>query len=169
MNSQSAKAVFVLSQYDVYGRAAVGSARMLDVLNNETTRFLKLESVRICPPGDLVAITELANTLLVKSQLQAVLLPDEDRPSDSKVFFASLNRKTMKVVISLPTILVEGRIHTKTATDFNGYLTLEAGIFFPVTNATVRGQSRMGNVLECPVILVNKETVSTISSPPVHD
>ncbi len=85
-------------------------------------------------------MAELASTVLVKSSLQAVLLLDEDRPNESKVFFASMARKTMEVVVTLPTILVEGRIHTKSATDLQAYLSLEAGSFFPVTAAKVRGQ-----------------------------
>ena len=55
------------------------------------------------------------------------MLLDEDRRSESKVFFASLARKTIDVVVTLPTILVEGRIHTKTANDPQTYLSLEAG------------------------------------------
>jgi hypothetical protein len=163
VNSQSAKAVFVLPHYDVYGRASTGSSRILDVLNDQNTRYLKLDGVRICAPGDRMALAELASTVLVKSSLQAVLLLDEDRPSESTVYFASMARKTMEVIVTLPTIMVEGRIHTKTASDLQAYLSLEAGIFFPVTAAKIRGQMRTGNLLESPVVLVNKDRVSTIS------
>jgi hypothetical protein len=102
--------------------------------------------------------------VIVKTHLQAVLMLGEDRSSESKVFFASLARKTMDVVVTLPTILVEGRIHTRVANDLLAYLSLEAGVFFPVTAAKIRGRMRMGNLLECPVVLVNKDKVSTISS-----
>ena len=87
-----------------------------------------------------MAMAELASTVLVKSNLQAVLLLGDNRSSESKVFFASLARKTMDVVVTLPTILVEGRIHPKMANDLQAYLTLEAGAFFPVTAAKSAGR-----------------------------
>ncbi|MHB8969567.1 MAG: hypothetical protein ACYC3X_05885 [Pirellulaceae bacterium] len=163
MNSQSASTVFVLPHYDVYGTAPIGTTRILDVLNDHTTRYLKLNDVRICAPGDPLAMAELASTVLDKNSLQAVLLLGDDRQNESKVFFATLARKTTNVFITLPTIIVEGRIHNKHASDYQTYLSLEATAFFPVTAATVRGPMGIGNRLESPVVLVHKDRVSTIS------
>ena len=70
--------------------------------------------------------------------VQAVLLLNEDRSNESKVFFASLARKTLEVMILLPTMIVHGRIHTKAGGDMPTFLSLETGTFFPVTGTTVR-------------------------------
>jgi len=163
VNTHSATALFVLSHYDAYGSVATGTVRLLDVLNDQNTRYLKLDSVRICPRAESHALVELTSTLLIKNNIQLVVLLGEDRRSESKVFFASLARKTIDVVVTLPTILVEGRIHTKMANDAQKYLSLEAGAFFPLTAAKIQDDACEGGWQECPVILINKEALSSIS------
>ena len=163
MNSDSATALFVLSHHDAHGTVATGTGRLLDVLNDQNTRFLKLDNVRICPRAESHALVELTSTVLVKNNIHLVLLFGEDRRSESRVFFASLARKTIDVVVTLPTILVEGRIHTKTAHDAQAYLSLEAGFFFPLTAAKIQDDACEGGWLESPVVLINKEVLSSIS------
>ncbi len=152
-----------LSHYDAHGTVATGTGRLLDVLNDQNTRFLKLDNVRICPRAESHALVELTSTVLIKNNIHLVLLLGEDRRSESKVFFASLARKTIDVVVTLPTILVEGRIHTKTANDPQAYLSLEAGLFFPLTAAKIQDDACEGGWLESPVVLINKEMLSSIS------
>jgi hypothetical protein len=163
VNSHSATAIFVLSHYDAHGSVDTGTGRLLDVLNDQNTRYLKLENVRICPRAETHALVELASTVLIKNNIDLVVLLGEDRRSESKVFFASLARKTIDAVVTLPTILVEGRIHTKMANDPQAYLSLEAGAFFPLTAAKIQDDACEGGWLESPVILVNKEALSSIS------
>jgi hypothetical protein len=163
VNSDSATALFVLSHHDAHGTVATGTGRLLDVLNDQNTRFLKLNDARICPRAERHALVELTSTLLIKNNIHLVVLLSEDRRGESRVFFASLARKTIDVVVSLPTVVVEGRIHTKMANDAQAYLSLEAGAFFPLTAARIQDDACEGGWLESPVVLINKEMLTSIS------
>ena len=140
------------------------SSRALDAVNDHSTRFLKLESVRVCASGQSEPLFELPNTVVLKSMVQAVLLLNEDRSNESKVFFASLARKTHEATILLPTMIVNGRIHTKAGGDMPTFLSLETGMFFPVTGATVRYGDRFETTRQCPVVLVQKDQIATITA-----
>ncbi len=163
MTGHSATAIFVLSHHDARGTVDTGTGRLLDVLNDQYTRFMKLDNVRVCPRAESHALVELSHTVLIKDNIHLVILLGEDRRTESKVFFASLARKTLDVVITLPTIVVEGRIHTKAATDPQSYLSLEAATFFPLTTARIQDDACEGGWLESPVVLVNKGALSSIS------
>lgn len=163
VDGHSATALFVLSHHDAHGSVATGTGRLLDVLNDHNTRYLKLDHVRICPRAEDHALVTLASTVLVKNNIHLVLLLGEDRRSESKVFFASLARKTIDVVLTLPTLLVEGRIHAKAAQDPQAYLSLEAGAFFPLTGARIQDDACEDGWQENSVILINKEAISSIS------
>lgn len=163
MNSHSATAVFVSFHYDTHGTVVTGAGRLLDVLNDQNTRFLKLENVRVCPRAENHALVELGSSVLIKDNVHLVMLLGEDRSSESKVFFASLARKTVDVVVTLPTVVVEGRIHTKSASDAQAYLSLEAGAFFPLTAARIQDDACEDGWLDSPVVLVNKALLSSIS------
>jgi hypothetical protein len=163
VNSHSATAVFVSFHHDTHGTVVTGTSRLLDVLNDQNTRFLRLENVRICPRAENHALVELNTCALIKDNIHLVMLLGDDRRSESKVFFASLARKTVDVVVALPTILVAGRIHTKTASDAQGYLSLEAGAFFPLTAARIQDDACEGGWQECPVVLVNKAVLCSIA------
>lgn len=163
MTGHSATAIFVLAHSDVHGTVATGTNRLLDVLNDQNTRYLKVDRVRICPRAEGHALAELSDTVLIKNNIHLVMLVDEDRRRDSQVFFASLARKTLDAVLTLPTVLVQGRVHTKSASDPQGFLTLEAGTFFPLTNVKIQDDACEGGWQESPVVLVNKEMVASLS------
>ena len=74
----------------------------------------------------------------------------------------------MDAVILLPTVIVKGQLHPKLANDPQGYLTLEAGSFVPVTAATVYGHCDAEHELESPVVVVNKDTISSLSWTPAN-
>ncbi len=164
MNDSTSTAIFVLPHYDVHGHITSTSSRALDAMNDHSTRFLKLESVRVCAAGCAEPLFELPHTVVLKSMVQAVLLLNEDRSNESKVYFASLARKTPEATILLPTMIVKGRIHTKAGGDMPTFLSLETGMFFPVTGARVQYGDRFEATLDCQVVLVHKDQIATITA-----
>jgi len=166
VDGHSAAAFFVLSHHDLHGLVATGTGRLLDILNDQNTRYLKLNNVRICPRAENHTLVTLASTILLKNNIHLALLLGENRRSEGQVFFASLARTTIDVVLSLPTVVVEGRIHAKAAKaaqDPQTYLSLEAAAFFPLTEARILGDACSDGRQENSVILVNKEAISSIS------
>jgi hypothetical protein len=163
VSKYTADVVFVSNHFDVHGSVTTGSGRILDVLNDQTTRFLKLDDARVCPRMSTTVIAQLRSCVMAKDSIQLVRLVGEDRPNEAKVFFAAQARKTIDVVLTLPTILVEGRIHVKSAHDPQAYLTLEAGAFFPVTSARFHEDAPDATSQVHAVILVNKHFVSSLA------
>lgn len=164
MNDPTGTAVFVMPHYDVHGHITATNSRALDVLNDHSTRFLKLDSVRVCAAGRPDPLFELPNTVVLKSMVQAVLLLNEDRSNESKVYFASLARKTQEVTILLPTMIVKGLIHTKAGGDMTTFLSLETGMFFPVTGVHVRYGDHFEATRDCEVVLIHKDRIATITA-----
>lgn len=163
MSKFTADVVFVSNHFDLHGSVTTGSRRVVDVLNDPTTRFLKLDDPRICPRRSTAVISRLRSCLVAKDSVHVVHLVGEDRPNESKVFFAAQARKTVDVVLTLPTVLIEGRIHVKSAVDPQGFLTLESGTFFPVTSAQFHDDSPEAASPAHSVILVNKNFVSALA------
>ena len=166
VNATSASVIFVASHYYLHGDFSLGTSRVLEVLNDPTTRYLKLENVRILEDASDEPFCQLGATVLVKENIHLAMLVAEDRPSDNKVFFATRERKTFHCVVSLPSMLVEGRLHTKMATEPQSFLSLEAGAFFPITGASLR-QLGTARRFDSSVVWINKTAVSSISLDPV--
>jgi hypothetical protein len=162
VNGSSASAILILPHYELHGDVPTGSGRLLDVLNDQSTRFLKMAHVRFVRRGSNHIVSEVSNSVVVKSNIHLALLVDEDRPNYTKFFYATQERKTLDSLITLPTMLIEGRIHLKTAADPQSFLSIEAGTFFPVTNATIH-YSASSEPTDSPVVLINKEAVSSLS------
>lgn len=163
MSKYTADVVFVSSHFDVHGSVTTGTGRVLDVLNDQTTRFLKLDNARIRPRMSEAVISQLRSCVLAKDSIQLAQLVGEDRPNETKVFFAAQSRKTFDIVLTLPTIVVEGRIHVKSSQDPQAFLTLESGSFFPVTSARFHEESPDATSHVHPVVLVNKSFVSCLA------
>jgi hypothetical protein len=163
VSKYTADVVFVSNQFDVHGSVTTGTGRILDVLNDQTTRFLKLDNARICPRMSGTVIAQLRSCVMAKDSIQLVQLVGEDRPNETKVFFAAQARRTFDIVLTLPTILVEGRIHVKSSPDPQAYLTLESGAFFPVTSARFHEESPDAASHVHAVVLVNKIFVSCLA------
>ena len=163
MNGSSASAVFVLAHHDLYGDIRTGQSRILDVLNDSNTRFIRLDNMRVHRPRIAAPQYELSGSVVVKERIHAVLLSDEDRPGESKVFFAARERKTRAAVATLPTMVVEGRVHSKSVHDPQSFLTLESAMFFPVTDAVLWRDTDGSEPWRSPVALVNTRLLTSLS------
>lgn len=163
VNSASASVIFVMAHYDVHCQISIRSGRAFDVFNDGTTRFLELENVRFFQRTCNEPMLEVNRTVLVKDNVHLAILMDEDRSNERKVFFATREKKTMQGVISLPTVIVKGEVHVKAASDAQGFLSIEAASFFPVTDATVLGYSSAAAPLNSTVVLVKKDAISSLA------
>ncbi len=167
VNGATTSVIFVTAHYDVHCTVFTRGGRLLDAFNDSNTRFLELEDVRYFAHGSREPAIELPKTLLVKENIHLAILVSEDRRNESKVFFATLERRTMNAVVALPTVVVKGQVHAKAAVDPQGFLTYEAASFFPVTSATLIGNLALDRLsgTESPgaVIMVNKNAIFSLS------
>ena len=164
MSGASVSVIFVTTQYDLHCEIPIRSGRAFDVFNDSTTRFLELENVKFYQHASSEPVLEVSKTVLVKDNVHLALLVSDDRSAERKVFFAAQEKKkTMQAVVSLPTIIVKGEIHVKAAKDTQGFLSIEAASFIPVTNATVLGYSPTSVPMDSPVVLVKKDAISSLA------
>ncbi len=163
MNGVSTTVIFVTAHYALHCNVFTRTGRLLDAFNDSSTRYLELEQVRYFEHTGDEPVLELPKSVLVKDNIHLAILVGEDRSSESKVFFATLERKTLSAVVALPTALVKGHVHVKSVNDAQGFLTLEAGNFFPVTSATVLGHAAATRQLPGSVVMVNREAIFSLS------
>jgi hypothetical protein len=141
----------------------VKSGRAVDVLNDTTTRYLEIEQVRFFQRTGSELVAEVPRALLVKNNVHLVLLVSEDRSNERRVFFAAQERRTHTAVISLPTVVVKGELHVKSAADPQGFLSIQAGSFIPVTDATVFGHAPDTAPIISSVVLINKDAITSLA------
>lgn len=163
MSDNSAPVIFVTANYDLHCSMPVRRGRALDMFNDSSTRYLEVRHVSFYQRPAEEPILDVDSTLLVKDNIQLAILVSEDRPSESRMFFATLGKKSISGVVSLPNAIVKGQVHAKSAVDAAGFLSLEAASFFPVTDATVLGHSPTSGAFESSVVAVNKAAVSSLT------
>ncbi len=163
MNGASASVVFVMTHFDLHCNVSTRSGRALDVFNDHSTRYLELEDARFYCHTSTEPVIEVDRTVLVKDNVHLAILVSEDRAKETTFFFATREKKTMQGVISLPSVIVTGDVHVKAAADVPAFLSLEAGSFFPVTNASVLGHASAAAPLESPVVLVKSDAISSMA------
>ena len=163
MNATALSVIFLTAHYDLYCTFSKRTQRALDALNDATTRFLEVGSVRFHPRSRSEFLLEVQQTVLVKENVHAAILTSEDRSRESQFFFAARERRTRPCVLVLPTVIVTGQLHLKGASDAQRFLALEAGSFFPVTDATVKGDMPHTESLRSPVVMVKRDAVISLS------
>ena len=163
VNGDSTPVIFVMGQHDLHCNLSIGSARALDIFNDQSTQYLEVTNARFCPRASDEPLVEVRRTVLVKENLHLVVLVGEDRSSERRVFFATRAKTTVHVILSLPTVVVQFHIHLTSATDTPGFLSIQSSTFFPVTNATVLGHTSATQSLKCGAVLVRKDAVSSVA------
>lgn len=164
MNSRSsASVVMVLSHYILKCDVPTKGLRLLDFLNDRNVNFMQVENGTLFRRNDAEPVASSSQTLAVKDNIEMIVLAEETRPGDRELFYATLGKRTVSVIVSLPVSVVEGTLHLKSAKDPNSFLTLEAGAFVPVTNATIHHLSTTTPILKASVVIVNKSAISSLS------
>ncbi len=163
MSNTSISVVFVTSHFDLHCELSIRSGRALDAFNDTTTKFMNVENVRFHQHTQQEPVLTVKSSVVVKDNVFLALLLDEDRPSERKVFFAVQEKRSMRAVMTLPTVIVEGSLHMKISNDAPSFLSLESGVFFPVTDATVHGSDRFDPSTTYPVVMVKAAAISSLS------
>ncbi len=163
MNAEAVTAVLILSDFCLQCEIATRGQRLLDVLNDGNTRFVQTRGGRLLSTSGLEPVAEIGETLVVKDNLVMALLMNAGAQSARSLFFATLERNTAQVVMTLPRALVRGEMHVKRARDAQTFLTVEAGNFIPVSNARVQYSNTPTAPLEDVVAMVNRSFISSLS------
>ncbi len=137
--------------------------RLLDILNSQTTEFLQIYDVevyRYSAPEDCVGTFEEA--VIRKNDLHLVIITREEHEAPTQRLFGFVQKISYQVFLTVPGYEVRGKMHLASQHDHNpiAVLSQQMGRFFPVTGATA-SQAWAGEVvLDSPVIMVNKSSLS---------
>lgn len=137
--------------------------RLLDMLNDRNTDFLQINDVEVFRYSAPEARVETFEEAVVrKEDLHLAIITREEHEAPTQRLFGFVQKVPYRVFITVPGYEVRGEIHLGQKADRNpiAILSMQAGRFFPVTSAKT-SQAWTGEViLESPVIMVNKNSLS---------
>lgn len=164
MNVESTSSVVVvLPNFVLKGDLATRSLRVIDLLNDQSTRFLPVENMGIFDRDSNDEITSVRKANAIKDAIEMVLLDEGDGVGDRKAFFVNQERRTAEAVITLATSVVKGRVNLKTAKDPQAFLSIDAGRFIAVTDVTIYNFSTAINRLKSRVAIISTSAISSLS------
>lgn len=162
MNADAINTILILSYFNLNCEVATRGQRLLDVLNDGNTRYLQIQSGQVFGGGQK-ALANVGDTLVIKDNLEMALPVRTGSPGSRNLFYATLERNTARVVMTLQHAVVQGEIHVKAARDAQTFLSIKAGNFIPVTSATVHQLDSKVEPAENVVALVNRTYISSLT------
>lgn len=136
--------------------------RLLDVLNDRTTDYLKVSDVELHrkhSPEDAVAA--FSQAIVRKADLHLVIITGQEHEAPRTRLFGYVQKTRHSVFLTVPGYEVRGEMHlTGTGQpDPIAVLAQETGVFFPVTGATASHAQTGADVVVHPVVMVNKHSL----------
>lgn len=137
--------------------------RLLDMLNDRTTDYLGINEVEVHRYSDREAcVASLPQAIIRKDDLHLVIITGEEHEAPTQRLFGFVQKFPYRVLLTVPGYEVRGTIHLTDQHEPNPIVVLsrQTGTFFPVTRATAAQAWTGADVLTCPVIMVNKHSLS---------
>ncbi|MFQ5341504.1 MAG: hypothetical protein ACE5F6_08145 [Anaerolineae bacterium] len=136
--------------------------RLLDTLNDRTTDYLEVSDVELHrkgSPEDTVAA--FSEAIIRKADLHLVIITGSEHEAPRRRFFSYVQKIRNNVFLTVPGYEVRGVMHLIGTGLPNpiAVLAQETGVFFPVTSATASHAQTGVDVVEHPVIMVNKRSL----------
>jgi hypothetical protein len=157
MNSQSISVILAMPHYWLIGSTPMSGVRLQDLLARTNTDFISIANAQIfSDEAEKTPLAELTEVLIPKKQILCVSTSGEEHEAPVKRLYNFQQRDQSSVALMVDNYLIEGLAHLpKTATSVAYSLYRDCGLFFPLTQATVRsGSSRR---FKFPFLLVNSE------------
>lgn len=162
MSSDTTRVTAVIPRFWLQADVRTAGNRIADVLADYHTDYVSLYNVEVYRPGQVqrpLAALEMA--AVPKGHVQLVVLPESDADSPPAKRYHRIVEKQVRPrsFLALPDCIVRGSLHQLRRD--NALHTFLRGLadFFPVTAATI-SPAGGGEVLEAPVVIVNKSLVA---------
>lgn len=134
--------------------------RVLDVLNDASSGYLKLNEVNVSLDRIDKAASPLPQAIIVKSQMLWVAILSDKHESPEKRFHSFVARQSESITVVVPGSVIRGTTQVTAAKDPVLFMSRGGAGFFPVTNARLESSSH--KPLEAPVIFVNYKAVQIL-------
>jgi hypothetical protein len=157
MNSQSISVILAMPHYWLIGSMPMSGVRLQDLLARTNTDFISIANAQIfTDEAEKTPLAELTEVLIPKKQILCVSTSGDEHEAPVKRLYNFQQRDQSSVALMVDNYLIEGLAHLpKTATSVAYSLYRDCGLFFPLTQATVRSGS--SKRFKFPFLLVNSE------------
>lgn len=151
---------FILAEMPTFGR------RMSDLANDQMTRHLMLENVRVNRsdrPDEMLG--SYRQMVVRKEGIHAILLISEPIRQTQQRLASYVPKTPAKIAAVLPVLLISGSVHLAARVD-PAVWALEAGPepFVAISGAEVTLTHRHGPPIPVPVALVNRSRIEAAAS-----
>ncbi|MBI3465481.1 MAG: hypothetical protein HY000_20865 [Planctomycetes bacterium] len=154
--------IIFAGSFSFAGMIEHGSRRVLDVLNDVGTDFVRIQRVEVFGHSASQPIEQLGEATVPKAAIDCVMLCEEAHEAPLRRQYSFVEKQPRKVFLTLAERQVRGTIMLKGNPDPRQLLGRDAPIFFPVAEATVSAGDKIGRPIAAPVVLINKAKVSLL-------
>jgi len=152
--------VLVADQHLIRCGVPTDGKRLLDVLNDKTTEFLRLLEPQLSPMTDpQMRVAAFARGLVPKPNISLALIIEEKHEAPQKRANMMVRKNTFEVYVTVPGYEVRGFVHSERALeplDFQARLVREGQVFFPITEVTLTPVGPLGEPFRAPAAMVNR-------------
>ncbi|OAI55042.1 hypothetical protein AYO47_02655 [Planctomyces sp. SCGC AG-212-M04] len=153
----------VLRSHTIDCQIANSDHRVLDILNDLGSGFLKVSNVRLHEIEESGSLGPLEEAVIPKSSIDCVLLDQELHEAPVRRRHSLVPKHQRATFVLLPHHELCGMTNWAGRPESLALLATDAPRFFPVSAATLWGANRQGEPLASPVAFVNKLSVSMLS------
>ncbi len=142
---------------------AHGGRRVLDVLNDKSSGFLRVTSAVFSRHGDSESLGQLDEAVIPKASIDCVLLQNEQHEAPVRRRHSLVIKHPYATLVLLPEHEICGTTLWAGRPDPLAVLSADAASFFPVSPATLWDAAHTGECVASTVAFANKTSVSMIS------
>lgn len=152
----------IAGQHTLAGALDHSSSRVLDVLNNASTEFLRIERASICRGIGGAPIGEFDEITIPKSSIECLVLKEDHHEAPLQRKYALVEKDAHTAFVLFDDHELRGQILLGRAVDPILLLGTTASNFFPIVSATIASTHRDAPQLTANVVFVNKHKVATL-------
>lgn len=163
MNETDVRVVLATQEHRLEGVVPADGRRLLDVLNDSSTGFLRVFDTSVFRRHDDKRLAVVREAVVRKANIGLAIPVEMAHEASEKRFQNYVQKRQYSVFLVVLGYHVRGVVQLKKSTDPVAALTREMGTFLPVPN----GEVSIGEVdfhePEAPVVIVNQDLVSLFS------
>lgn len=162
MTSERVALLFIVGKHAFGGAVDHHSSRVLDLLNDVHTEFLRVCSVAVFQGFSGRLIAQFDEATIRKAAIDRVALTEERHEAPLRRQYARVEKQRSPIFALLTNYEVRGTVMLDRSVDPGLVLNHQASTFFPVVAAKVSCVDAPGPPLVAKVVFVNKNKVSLL-------
>lgn len=154
--------VVIAGRHTFAGVIDHSNLRVLDVLNDVGTDFLRVLRVEVFRHFQGERLEQLSEAVVPKAAIDCLILCEDTHEAPLRRQYSFVEKQPRTVFVTLADYEIRGNIMVKGNPDPRQTLGRDAPLFFPIAEATVSSIDKIGPPIAAPVVLVNKVKTSLL-------